>query len=262
MRTRRRPIGAPDINSSSGRQCLYSGVEPGSFCILLNCPTCKTLAAGLLLMTISAQVPAYTVLLALVATAVTCGGIIAYASQTTFDITSKIFIIYAVSLAVFIFGIGVALASIFVHVKWLGVIFSAIVCMLFMVHLALDTQMILGGRKYEISPEEYIYAALILFVDIYEIFGRKRGLVDFGSPQPSEQERALVTAIDQLMADDATPLFMILEEDAEKQSSYDSSHNETSSDTSKNHTSVESEDQTFTAGAMLTAICASVPPYT
>ncbi|KAK6028362.1 hypothetical protein OSTOST_05592, partial [Ostertagia ostertagi] len=38
--------------------------------------------------------------------------------------------------------------------------------------------------------------------------GRKRGLVDFGSPQASEQERALVTAIDQFMADDATPSYM------------------------------------------------------
>ncbi|KAK5969006.1 hypothetical protein GCK32_022305, partial [Trichostrongylus colubriformis] len=49
-------------------------------------------------MVISATVPAYTVLLALIATAATCGDIIAYASQTTFDITSKLFIISAVNL--------------------------------------------------------------------------------------------------------------------------------------------------------------------
>ncbi|KAK6030839.1 hypothetical protein OSTOST_03012 [Ostertagia ostertagi] len=56
--------------------------------LLVNIVMCApTLAAGLLLITISAMVPAYTVLLALVATAATCGGIILYASQTTFDVT-------------------------------------------------------------------------------------------------------------------------------------------------------------------------------
>ncbi|KAK5976826.1 hypothetical protein GCK32_004046 [Trichostrongylus colubriformis] len=50
------------------------------------------------------------------------------------------------------------------------VVISATVCVLFMLFLAVDIQKILGGRKYEISPEDYVYAALMLFVDIYEIF--------------------------------------------------------------------------------------------
>lgn len=33
-----------------------------------------------------------------------------------------------------------------------------------------DTQMIMGGRRVELSPEEYIFAALTLYVDIMEIF--------------------------------------------------------------------------------------------
>ena len=37
-------------------------------------------------------------------------------------------------------------------------------------YLAIDTQMICGGRRYEISPEDYIAGALMLYMDIIQIF--------------------------------------------------------------------------------------------
>ncbi|KAK5974963.1 N-methyl-D-aspartate receptor associated protein [Trichostrongylus colubriformis] len=132
--------------------------------------TAFTFAAGFILMVICASVPPYTVALALITTALTCIAIILFASQTTFDITKYVFIIFVVSIGVCIFGIALAIMSLFVYVKLLHVVFSAVACVLFMAYLAVDIQMILGGRKYEISPEDYIYAALMLFVDIYEIF--------------------------------------------------------------------------------------------
>lgn len=36
--------------------------------------------------------------------------------------------------------------------------------------MAYDTQMILGGRQYELSPEEHIYGALQLYLDVVYIF--------------------------------------------------------------------------------------------
>lgn len=33
-----------------------------------------------------------------------------------------------------------------------------------------DTQAIIGGRRIELSPEEYVLAAVQLYVDIIEIF--------------------------------------------------------------------------------------------
>lgn len=36
--------------------------------------------------------------------------------------------------------------------------------------LAYDTQLLLGNRKYSISPEEYVFAALNIYVDIVQIF--------------------------------------------------------------------------------------------
>ncbi len=37
-------------------------------------------------------------------------------------------------------------------------------------YLAYDTQMIMGGRKYEMSPEDYIYGAMQLYVDVVNLF--------------------------------------------------------------------------------------------
>ncbi|VDO87202.1 unnamed protein product [Haemonchus placei] len=71
---------------------------------------------------------------------------------------------------------GDCLFQVILNLQMLHIIFTAVACVLFMVYLALDTQMIIGGRKYEISPEEYIFAALMLFVDIYEIFITLLGL--------------------------------------------------------------------------------------
>ncbi|KAK6737998.1 hypothetical protein RB195_020220 [Necator americanus] len=129
-----------------------------------------TLASGLMLAVLCSRVPPHTVLLALATTTLSCAAIIAFASQTKCDITSKIFIVYAATVAVFIFGLILAIMSFFIYIKALHVIFSAVVCVLFMIWLAIDTQMIVGGKKYEISPEDYIYAALTLFIDIYQIF--------------------------------------------------------------------------------------------
>lgn len=36
--------------------------------------------------------------------------------------------------------------------------------------LIFDTQQVMGGRKYELSPEEYIYGALQLYIDVVYIF--------------------------------------------------------------------------------------------
>ena len=36
--------------------------------------------------------------------------------------------------------------------------------------LAYDTQMLMGGRKHELSPEEYIYGAMQLYIDVVYLF--------------------------------------------------------------------------------------------
>jgi len=39
-----------------------------------------------------------------------------------------------------------------------------------MIYIAIDVQLIVGGRTYELHPEEYILAVLLLFLDIIYLF--------------------------------------------------------------------------------------------
>ena len=47
---------------------------------------------------------------------------------------------------------------------------SGLIALLFSMFLIYDTQMIMGGKKHEISPEEHMFAAVQLYVDICYIF--------------------------------------------------------------------------------------------
>ena len=49
--------------------------------------------------------------------------------------------------------------------------YSAVGCLIFSLYLIYDTQIMLGGKhKYSLSPEEYIFAALNLYLDIINLF--------------------------------------------------------------------------------------------
>ena len=39
-----------------------------------------------------------------------------------------------------------------------------------MQYLAIDVQMVMGGKKYELGPEDYVFGAVQLFLDIIYIF--------------------------------------------------------------------------------------------
>jgi len=66
-----------------------------------------------------------------------------------------------------IFGI----VAIFVKGKIITLVYASIGALLFSVYLIYDTQLMMGGEhKYSISPEEYIFAALNLYLDIINIF--------------------------------------------------------------------------------------------
>lgn len=66
-----------------------------------------------------------------------------------------------------VFGI----AAIFIKGKIITLVYASIGALLFSIYLIYDTQLMMGGdHKYSISPEEYIFAALNLYLDIVNIF--------------------------------------------------------------------------------------------
>lgn len=66
---------------------------------------------------------------------------------------------------------GACLASLLLQeVQLVGAIAASVVGLIMVAVFAIDVQLLLGGKRCEISPEEYVFAAVQLLVDIMLIF--------------------------------------------------------------------------------------------
>jgi protein lifeguard len=55
--------------------------------------------------------------------------------------------------------------------RTMTLVYASLGALIFCIYLVYDIQLMMGGKhKYSISPEEYIFAALNLYVDIVNIF--------------------------------------------------------------------------------------------
>lgn len=129
-----------------------------------------TIATGGMTMTLSQQFAAESVLLCLIITTVCCAVIIVFSMQTKYDLTNCMGVLTMIFFFVFIFGIFAMIAAIFFKVTVLHTIYAGLMALVFMGYLAIDVQLLMGGRKYEISPEDHIFAAIQIFLDIVYIF--------------------------------------------------------------------------------------------
>ena len=105
--------------------------------------------------------------------------------QTKIDFTLCRGVLAAVFFVFFFFGLGIAILPLFgVNIAILHLVYSAIGVLIFSVYLIYDTQvegkqqilikisqMMMGGNhKFSISPEEYIFAAIAIYLDILNLF--------------------------------------------------------------------------------------------
>ncbi|VDD82546.1 unnamed protein product [Mesocestoides corti] len=124
---------------------------PGNFIALGVFTVALSYMAG----TLSAMYTINSVLVCLLITCAVCLSVTIAAICCPCDITKCQAVIAFLSILLFIFGIAVMITYLVAGYNE---------------YLAFDTQMIMGGRKYELSPEEYIYGALQLYVDIVNLF--------------------------------------------------------------------------------------------
>lgn len=126
-----------------------------------------TLAESFVLACSASTYKADAVAMAVGITAAVCLGLTLFAFQTKWDFTMMGGILFVAVLILFLFGI----VAIFVHNKIVQLVYACIGALVFSVYLVYDTQLMMGGNhKYSISPEEYIFAAINLYVDIINIF--------------------------------------------------------------------------------------------
>jgi len=151
------------------------------FCLV--CPCCNfqrryplniiflcllTLALSIMAAMIAMSFSTQTVLLAAGTTALVVAVVTLLTFWTKFDITQfwYIFLIMPFGMLFvwfFFFIPGINVSAVHATYCGLGV-------MAFTLYLAFDTKMIMGGGRFELSPDDYIEAVVQLYVDIVQIF--------------------------------------------------------------------------------------------
>ncbi|XP_050728415.1 protein lifeguard 1-like isoform X2 [Eriocheir sinensis] len=126
-----------------------------------------TLCEGYLLGCVAATYSASEVLVAIGITIVVSVGLTIFAFQTKWDFTLKGGLLFVLLLVLITFGI---IAGI-MNDKVVNIVYASLGALLFSFYLVFDTQLMLGGNhKLAISPEEYIFAALNLYLDVVNLF--------------------------------------------------------------------------------------------
>eukprot|EP01025_Chloroclados_australasicus_P008019 TRINITY_DN1274_c0_g1_i1.p1 TRINITY_DN1274_c0_g1~~TRINITY_DN1274_c0_g1_i1.p1 ORF type:complete len:284 (-),score=8.02 TRINITY_DN1274_c0_g1_i1:321-1070(-) len=126
-----------------------------------------TVAESYLVGVISAQFDTEIVLLAFGITAAITISLTLFATQTKYDFTVCGGLLLGVLIG---FLLTVLLGSLFFRDRiWVAII-SGFGAFLFSAYLVFDIQLVMGGRKYEIGPDEYVFAALNIYLDIINIF--------------------------------------------------------------------------------------------
>ncbi|XP_018800364.1 PREDICTED: protein lifeguard 1-like isoform X2 [Bactrocera latifrons] len=126
-----------------------------------------TLAESFLMGVSASRYAPNEVLLAVGITALVCLALTLFATQTKYDFTMCGGVLVVAMVIFLVFGI----AAIFIKGKIITLVYASIGALLFSIYLIYDTQLMMGGdHKYSISPEEYIFAALNLYLDIVNIF--------------------------------------------------------------------------------------------
>ncbi|XP_069011585.1 fas apoptotic inhibitory molecule 2b isoform X1 [Embiotoca jacksoni] len=111
-----------------------------------------------------------SVTLCLGITALVCLSVTIFSFQSKVDVTSCQGVLFSLCVVMLLCSLTLSIVVPFGYVPWLHAIYAVIGAILFTVFLAFDTQMLLGNKRYAISPEEYIFATLSLYLDIIYLF--------------------------------------------------------------------------------------------
>ena len=58
-----------------------------------------------------------------------------------------------------------------IPLRWVMLGYGCIGALIFSLYIVYDTQLMMGGKhKYSLSPEEYIFAALNIYLDVINLF--------------------------------------------------------------------------------------------
>ncbi|XP_038135542.1 protein lifeguard 1 isoform X2 [Cyprinodon tularosa] len=125
-----------------------------------------TLSLSYMVGTIASFHDTTVVVIIMAVTLVISGAIIAYSAQTRYDFTIYygVLLILAVDFIMF----GFFCTFYYSHVS--SIVYGCLGALLYSLFLMIDCQLMMGKMSYRLSPEEYINAALMIYLDIILIF--------------------------------------------------------------------------------------------
>lgn len=109
-----------------------------------------------------------------------------FACQTKYDFTTNKWSIglFIAMIAVFVLSM---LNTFIFHLGWLQTVISCVLLVIFCFYLVYDTQLIIGGdHKNQFSEQDYVFAALSLYIDIMGIFLELLSLFGGGGSSSSD----------------------------------------------------------------------------
>lgn len=125
-----------------------------------------TMSMSLFVGIIAAQYDPDTVFTAVGATAIIVLALTIFSFQTKFDFTGMAPYLFLILVLFMIFGF---FASIF-RSNTTNTVYAILGVLIFSMYLVYDTQLLVGGKKYQLSEEEYVFAALTIYIDVIQIF--------------------------------------------------------------------------------------------
>ncbi|XP_019737974.1 protein lifeguard 3 isoform X2 [Hippocampus comes] len=129
-----------------------------------------TVALSYMSGTISSYYETKAVFLAMGITALVCVTVTVFCFQTKVDFTSCGGFLCIAAILLVIIGTVTAIVLSFHYVPWLHMLYAAIGAIIYTLFLVYNTQLLIGNRELALSPEEYVYGALSLYIDIVHIF--------------------------------------------------------------------------------------------
>ncbi|XP_077392157.1 protein lifeguard 3-like [Festucalex cinctus] len=129
-----------------------------------------TVALSYMSGTISSYYETKAVFLAMGITALVCATVTVFCFQTKVDFTSCGGFLCIAAILLVILGTVTAVVLSFHYVPWLHMLYAAIGAIVYTLFLVYNTQLLIGNRELALSPEEYVYGALSLYIDIVHIF--------------------------------------------------------------------------------------------
>lgn len=135
---------------------------PGNMILLGLFTICEAFLIGMITSFFGTAV----VLIAFLVTACAVIGITIFSCQTKYDITGKGTYLFVLLITVAV----LALVGGLWHNQIVHLVIAGFASLIFSAYLMYDIQMIMGGRSHSISPDEYVFAALTLYLDIINLF--------------------------------------------------------------------------------------------